>query len=115
MAGLDGTITIHSGEYRPCLVNGKKALFHRWVEHESVILQSKCMVSFTKLSDIREVFERIKVVPNGFTAVKLGGTYALIEFENGGTSLIDPRYIKFLDTNNVFHENSIFFREEIKE
>lgn len=30
MAGIDGKITFETSEYRPCLVNGRKALFHKW-------------------------------------------------------------------------------------
>nr|DAW37521.1 MAG TPA: SEA domain [Caudoviricetes sp.] len=37
MASLDGTLTITNSEYRPCVVDRKKAMFHRWeslLEHE---------------------------------------------------------------------------------
>ena len=30
MASLDGTLTITNSEYRPCVVDRKKAMFHRW-------------------------------------------------------------------------------------
>ena len=30
MAGINGKITIEDAEYRPCLVNGRKGLFHKW-------------------------------------------------------------------------------------
>lgn len=30
MAGLNGKITIEDSEYRPCIVNGRKGLFHKW-------------------------------------------------------------------------------------
>lgn len=36
MASLDGTLTITKSEYRPCVVDRKRAMFHRWeslVEH----------------------------------------------------------------------------------
>lgn len=32
MAALNGTITVSKREYRPCFVEGKKALFHMWAE-----------------------------------------------------------------------------------
>lgn len=33
------TIEIQNAEYRPCLVDGKKALFHRWAEKQQAILK----------------------------------------------------------------------------
>ena len=30
MAAFDGIINLSSSEHRPCEVNGKKAVFHRW-------------------------------------------------------------------------------------
>lgn len=30
MAGLNGRITIEGSEYRPCLIGGRKHLFHKW-------------------------------------------------------------------------------------
>lgn len=111
MDGLNGTITIKSGEYRPCFVNGENALFHKWIEKENVILQSNYVVRSGRLVTIREEYDKIKIVPSGFTAVKLGETYAIVEFENGLINLVDPRDVKFLDSGNLFQENALFFKE----
>jgi hypothetical protein len=34
MANLISTITIKTSEYRPCIVNNQKALFHRWEDKQ---------------------------------------------------------------------------------
>lgn len=36
MAGFNSTITVQ-GDLRPCIANGKKALFHMWVDHGEVV------------------------------------------------------------------------------
>ena len=36
MASLDGTLTITNSEYRPCVVDGEKAMFHRWDIMETI-------------------------------------------------------------------------------
>ena len=37
MAGLSGGIKFLSAEYRPCIIKGRKALFHRWAVKARVI------------------------------------------------------------------------------
>lgn len=115
MAGLESTINIRSSEYRPCIILGKKALFHRWTEKKNIVLECDRMVCSSTLVKVREEFEKTNVIPNGFTAVKYGGTYAIVEFEDGSTALINPRDVRFLDSGNLFYENSMFFREEPEE
>lgn len=34
---MEGLITINSSEYRPCVVDGKKAVFHRWHEFCNIV------------------------------------------------------------------------------
>lgn len=77
MAGFDGTITIETGEYRPCLVDGKKALFHRW-EDKSKIVEPSVMVG-------------------GHGGGVLKYTVAIVEYENGSVAEVFPNYIKFVD------------------
>lgn len=77
MAGLNGTITIETGEYRPCLADGKKALFHRW-EDKSKIVEPSVMVG-------------------GHNGGVLKYTVAIVEYENGSVAEVFPNYIKFVD------------------
>lgn len=37
MASLDGTLTITNSEYRPCVVDEKRAMFHRWEQRADVV------------------------------------------------------------------------------
>lgn len=64
-------------DLRPCLVNGKKALFHRWDEHAEVIPPSP-LVGGTNGGQVRVLF-------------------GLIEDENGQVIRVNPTCIRFLD------------------
>ena len=67
-------------ERRPCYVNDKRAMFHRWVEK---IEAQKFIQIFT--SD----------PPSA--VVQLKDTFALVEFENGKVELVRPENIQFAD------------------
>lgn len=83
MAGLNGTITYRSGEYRPCLIDEKtKALFHRW-ECWSEIIPPSPMVG-------------------GHAGGVIQGDFGIVELENGQVEKVLPRQIRF--TDNIFKE-----------
>ena len=80
-------------ELRPCMINigcdslwavdkeigfksnERKALFHKWVEYENRI----------SLTDQK-------------------CTYGLVEYENGQVTLVEPKYIRFLDSAGLFDQ-----------
>lgn len=82
MADLDGTITISKNEYRSCIVDGKKALFHMWE-------------NFSK-----------PVGPELHIGGRPAGTFsyllAIVEFEDGTVDRVLPQDVKF--TDNKFKE-----------
>lgn len=82
MAGLNGTIIISNSEHRPCIADGKKALFHNW-ERWSEILPPSPMVG-------------------GHNGGVLQGTLAIVEYEDGTVGKVLPQSIKFVD--NLFKE-----------
>lgn len=112
MAGLNGTITISTGEYRPCIVDGSKALFHRWVNKEFLILKFDTMLKKEFIEQYRKVFEDSKIVPSGAKTEKQMSVLGLVEFEDGTIKEVIPTSVKFLDSGNLFYENALFFREE---
>lgn len=75
MASLDGTITITTSEYRPCFVDGKKALFHRWIDKSEIIAPS--------------------VLKGGHAGGVIRDTFGIVEFENGVVGEVYPHKIKF--------------------
>ena len=76
MAQLYETIRIGM-EYRPCTVDGRKALFHKW-ERKSEIVQPSML----------------KGGHNGGTVC---GDMAIVEFENGEVAEVLPWRIRFTD------------------
>ena len=62
-------------EYRPCYVNEKKAIFHRWSEKADVILE-------------REYFKDL-----------INCTLGIVELEDGTIQEVEPRSIRFCDNH----------------
>lgn len=77
---------------RPCYVDGKKALFHCWFNVSQIVEPS--------------------FLVGGHNGGVLYDILGLVEDENGHMMKVYPRDIQFLDTGNLFYENSIFFRSE---
>lgn len=74
---LDGLITFSNSEYRPCIVNDKKAVFHRWHEFCNVIEASPLI--------------------GGAPAGQIKYTLGTVEFEDGTIEEVAPHKIKFED------------------
>ena len=84
MASLDGTIKFTTAEYRPCLVCGRKALFHRWEDKAEVVGESPLF--------------------GGHAAGQIRGVLGIVEDENGCIAEVLPSRIKFLDSTGLFNE-----------
>lgn len=85
------------GPERPCLVDGKPALFHRWVEEDKALLR---IDAFVKNETREAIFQRFKVEglcgPEG-TIEKLRTVKALVEWPDGSVSTVPLELITFLD------------------
>ncbi len=68
-------MVVRFNKYRPCLVKGKKAIFHRWCE----------------VAEIRDA------VLKGTISGQIKNTYGIVEFEDGSIGQYLPCYIKFCD------------------
>lgn len=84
MAAIDGTITYTSSEYRPCLVSGKKAIFHRWEDMAEVVGES--------------------LLRGGTPGGQLRRVMGIVEDEYGCIAEVYPSRIKFLDSGRLFRE-----------
>jgi hypothetical protein len=74
---LEGLVSFSNSEYRPCVVNGKKAIFHRWHEFCNVIEASPLI--------------------GGAPAGQIKYTLGTVEFEDGTIEEVAPHKIKFED------------------
>lgn len=84
-----GKITISTSEYRPCYVEGKKALFHKWND----------------VAEVQAAGFAIGSSPGG----QLKATFGLVEFEDGTVKEVLPHKIKFADKKI----NEYYFDEEV--
>lgn len=69
---------------RPCTVDGRCALFHMWFTHSQVIPPS--------------------LLIGGHSGGVITQQYALVEYEDGTMSYVNPFNIKFLDTISQMNE-----------
>lgn len=73
-------IRSQESEYRPCYANGRKALFHRWVNTANPALP--------KGVDAKDEKARF---------FQHRSTHGLVEFENGTVARVWPQDIRFVD------------------
>ena len=85
-------------EYRPCYVNGKKALFHRWADKDQPFVWLKCKVQDFK--GYNQIVEKVGqyVVGDARTNLKMQRvTLAIVEFEDGTVAEVEPSEVRFAD------------------
>lgn len=61
-------------ETRPCIVNGMRAIFHKWYEFSEVVGPST-------------------IRPGGVVS----GMHAIVEYENGAIECVHPSSVRFID------------------
>ena len=88
-------------ELRPCLVDGKPALFHRWAEEDRAILKPRAKVPLDALPAIRRIFEEHNVVPASCDAEVMRATYAIVEYPDGSVGHVTPELVCFTDREEV--------------
>lgn len=69
---------------RPCFVDGKEALFHRWADYSTVVGESALL--------------------SGHSAGEIKRTYAIVEYEDGTVAEVEPSKIKF--ATGIFNQYS---------
>ena len=74
---IAGEITVSNSQYRPCFVDGKKALFHTWVHWSEPIPPS--------------------ALAGGHNGGVAQGAYAIVEYEDGTVGEVPPRAVRFAD------------------
>lgn len=81
---------------RPCDVEGRPALFHRWVEEDRALVKIDC---FTSPEEQAEIVKRIRVsgvYPTGCAPEVIRETFALVEYRDGTVAKVKPELVRFL-------------------
>ena len=83
---------------RPCEVDGRPALFHRWIEEDIVLLRHD---TFASTDDYRHYMERYffekGVCLPGCSFDIISETFALVEYKNGTVAKVKPEQIRFVE------------------
>jgi hypothetical protein len=81
---------------RPCLADGKPAVFLRWIEEDRPLLKFNAFVSE---DDRRQVYRRFYadgIVPAGGFVEVLHEVFALVEYQDGYVGKVKPELIRFV-------------------
>lgn len=92
---------------RQCYANNRKALFHKWVENDEVLLKINGIVRLNVLKELNEHRNELisnNVYSSNCTPEVIKRTYALVEFEDGTLDYIDPKSIRFIDGKSYFDD-----------
>lgn len=82
---------------RPCEVDGKPCLFHRWIDEDKAVLEIGILVKQETLNAWRHAFNESGAVPPESTVKILRHTYALVEYPDGSVGKVEPELVQFLD------------------
>lgn len=91
-------------KHRQCMVDGKKAIFHRWAVDEEVLIKFNAFIKDDKVSDICRGIREDRIAPKCVETEKLTNTYGIVEFEDGEVRGVRPAEIRFLDSEGLFRE-----------
>ena len=116
MSGLGGTLTIETAEYRPCLVYGdREALFHRWVEDDSIIVKLNAPFKHDMQRNLARDIIKTNIYPHYADPIIVKRIAGLVEYHDGMIDMVDPKDIRFLDSDCEFENvEASFERERMK-
>lgn len=113
MSGLDGMITIETAKYRPCLVYGyREALFHRWVEADSISIKFNIPISYDGRKTLAKEIIETNIYPNYADPVVVKRIVGLIEYRDGTIDMVEPKDVRFLDSDYEFENVEASFERE---
>lgn len=99
-------------ECRPCLVDGKKkALFHKWVTEDELVLKCDAHFRENRLAELVNRYHKTLTIPLGMSTLKISSTFALVELEDGTIIKVKPLSIKFLDSHIIASKYTDLFRK----
>lgn len=97
MADL-GHIEVRTTEYRPCYVDGKKALFHRWEDNPRTLIRQHGLRlwSYEKFAKVYSKYLETGLLPPEFDIEVIPRTLAIVEFEDGTVLEVEPCEVRFV-------------------
>lgn len=92
---------------RQCYANNRKALFHKWIDIDEVLVKLNGCVRPNDLRKINENIDTIitnNVYSSNFNTEVIKRTYAIVEYEDGTIDYVDPKSIRFIDGKSYFDD-----------
>ncbi|MBR5845495.1 MAG: hypothetical protein IKY65_04470 [Rikenellaceae bacterium] len=89
---------MHELQNRPCEVDGRPALFHRWLEEDRVLLHFDGLYSPEKQQQLMLFqYRHGWIVPAGCSTEVIHETFALVEYEDETVEKVQPERVRFVD------------------
>ena len=82
---------------RPCLVDGKPAMFLRWADEDRAFIRMNLLIPDAEQRSIWREFQRTGYVPSGCSTEVQRVTVALVEYPDGSLGKVDPVKVCFTD------------------
>ena len=82
---------------RPCEVDGRPALFHRWLEEDRALLKINALTTREEQSRLLYKFREMALCSPGCSVEVLRETFALVEYQDGTVAKVDPLLVRFVD------------------
>ena len=93
---IDMNDIVYEG-YRTCEVNGRKAIFHRWIDIDSYLLKLDMVMKPDHIKKLVDKFEETHIVPAGTHTEKIHEVVGLVEYKDGSMDKVEPKTIIFND------------------
>ena len=83
--------------FRPCEVDGKPAVFHRWVDEDRVLLHSDSLDTWQHHRARLHEFKKDGLIYPDCHTEAVRHTFALVEYTDGSVGKVEPEKVKFTD------------------
>ena len=84
-------------DLRPCEVDGKPALFHRWAEEDKGVLKINAFVKREQFEDLVSMYREESVVPGSCDVTVMRTTFAIVEYPDGSVHRVPVDRVRFTD------------------
>lgn len=84
-------------ELRPCVVENRAGMFHRWIDKEQAIISADVLMRKVDYEKMMKIYKSDGFLPCGASAKIINNTFGLVEFEDGTVHEVEPTSICFTD------------------
>lgn len=81
----------------PCEVDGRPALFHRWIEDDRALVRINCFVTPEEQVEMVRKIRASGIYAQGCSPEVVRETFALVEYRDGTVAKVRPELVRFVD------------------